>query len=70
MPTCLGEGGAAVSSSDTKAQEHVEFARRPTWSSEPRGPSGDLGLGRALPVPGCVSLGKEFNFFEPQFLLL
>lgn len=41
-----------------------------TWSPEARALSGDLGLGTAFPVPGCVRLGKEFNLVDPEFLLL
>lgn len=41
-----------------------------TWSPEARALSGDLGLGTAVPVPGCVRLGKEFNLVDPEFLLL
>lgn len=70
MPSFLGEGGAAVSSSDTKAQERGARNEGRTWSPEARALSGDLGLGTAVPVPGCVRLGKEFNLVDPEFLLL
>lgn len=70
MPTHLGEGGAAVSSSDTEEQERAEFVslHMGSWVPSPGLCQVIWDLAQALPVPGC--LRKEFNLFELQFLLL